>query len=228
MKSSENRFLSFFRKNALYLILAFCILAIGVSVAVMAINKSNSINNELETPGPVIEDPSTPTDDIINPDIPSEPTTNPNENPTPDVPVVEEIKFIMPVENVISITEFSDTLVFNSTLNRYSAHLATDFYVNEGASVFAVYGGTVESVNNDLLKGVSVTIDHGNGLKTVYNSLSEEVAVIEGQKVNKGDILGSVGLTNRQEYKAGAHLHFEVLEDGVSINPSVYLSISEK
>jgi murein DD-endopeptidase MepM/ murein hydrolase activator NlpD len=119
-------------------------------------------------------------------------------------------------------------MVFNSTLDRYQVHNAIDFYAQEGTPVYAVYDGTIESVTNDLLKGVTVTIDHGNGLKTVYNSLADGETVIVGQTVKQGDIIGEVSVTNRQEYGEGAHLHFQVLENGQVIDPAKYLTLDEK
>jgi murein DD-endopeptidase MepM/ murein hydrolase activator NlpD len=103
-----------------------------------------------------------------------------------------------------------------------------DFFAPEGSNVYAVYDGVVESVTSTFLQGVSITIDHGNGLKTVYNSLADGDQVFVGQIVNQGDIIGEVSVTNRQEYKDGAHLHFEVLENNISIDPIKYLSINEK
>ena len=134
----------------------------------------------------------------------------------------------MPVTNPTAIGAFSDTMVWCSTLNRFESHLAIDFYADEGTSVLAAYDGTVESVESTFLEGVTVTIDHGNGLKTVYNSLLDADTVAVGQTVSQGDIIGDVSVSNRQEYKDGAHLHFEVVENGEIIDPAKYLSIDEK
>ena len=41
-------------------------------------------------------------------------------------------------------------------------------------------------------------------------------------------MIGEVSVSNRTEYKDGAHLHFEVMEDGVLIDPIKYLAIEEK
>ena len=50
----------------------------------------------------------------------------------------------------------------------------------------------------------------------------------EGQKVKKGDTIATVSDNNRQEYKDGAHLHFEVIENGKKIDPETYLLSAEK
>ena len=118
--------------------------------------------------------------------------------------------------------------MFNSTLNRYSKHLGIDFYAEEGATVSAVYDGVVESVDYNLLTGVTLTIDHKNGLKTVYNGLLNEDLIAVGTIVETGDTIGYVSNTNLQEAKDGSHIHFEVIENGNLINPEKYMTLEEK
>ncbi len=142
-------------------------------------------------------------------------------------PTVTTVTFIMPVNGTIS-KDYSEVPVFNSTLNRYSAHSGIDFSAEAGTEVFAVYKGTVSDVTNSITKGVTVTIDHGNGLLTVYNSLESIEDVAIGDKVESGDVIGYVSTTNRQESADGAHLHFETIENGVNINPAKYLFPEEK
>jgi murein DD-endopeptidase MepM/ murein hydrolase activator NlpD len=218
MKTNNSKILWFVRRNALYLILAACILAVGLSVTLMIINQSKS-SVEVENP-PVIEQP------VDKPDTPSDPVDKPDQTPT--TPVDKPIVFDMPVKDVTSIGEYSETMVFNSTLGRFSAHKAIDFFANEGTEVYAVYDGTIVDVKSTLLQGSTITIDHGNGLKTVYNSLLDGDEVSVGKQVNKGDLIGQVSSTNRQESLEGAHLHFEVIENGENIDPAKYLIIDEK
>ena len=227
MKETGTKFLTFLKRNAVYFVLAFCILAIGIS-AMFAIIHENSILPDGNLPSADAgngDNSNTDNGNTENPDDNNDPSQD-VEKPGSDVtePVVTTITFIMPVENATSIGEYSETIVFNSTLSRYSAHKAVDFFAEEGTPVLAVYDGTVENIENSLLKGYIITIDHGNGLKTVYNSLADGDNVTIGQKVSQGDVIGEVSITNRQEYKDGAHLHFEVLEEGAVINPDKYLS----
>ena len=218
-KQSNAKFLIFLRKNALYLILTACILAVGLSITLMLVNQG--MDNS------AVVDPDIPT--IVEP-LPDDPDQPDDIDPTPEVPepVVKPVTFIMPVENSTGVGQYVETMVWNSSLNRYSAHLAIDFFADEGTPVLAVYDGTVESVENSLIYGVTITIDHGNGLKTVYNSLADGDAVVEGQSVKQGDVIGEVSVTNGQEYKEGAHLHFEVYENGEKIDPVKYLAFDEK
>ena len=225
MKQTESTALNFFKRNAVYLILAFCILAIGLSVTLVLVHRNNEaqqLENPLEQ-----EDPSDNTDLPSGPEEPDDPVDVPGTE-EPDEPVIDVIEFIMPVENATEIAGYSESMVFNSTLGRFSAHTAIDFFAAEGTPVYAVEDGTVESVTNGILEGVTVIIDHGDGLKTVYNSLADPDEVSVGQKVARGDKIGEVSVTNRQEYKDGAHLHFEVTENGETIDPGKYLVFEEK
>ncbi len=212
---------SFVKRNAVYLVLALCVLALGVATTLVLINRSNGegqLDNEPSINQPV---------DKPNEDVTDTPVDKPTDT-TPTQPVVEPITFIMPVANASNVEHYSNTMVFNATLNRFTSHLGVDFYAQEGTDVLAVYGGTVKSVENTLLKGVTVTIDHGDGLMTVYNSLADGDCVSVGMTVKKGDVIGQVSTTNRQEYKSGAHLHFEVIENGELIDPAKYLVFEEK
>ncbi|MBO5067638.1 MAG: M23 family metallopeptidase [Clostridia bacterium] len=219
MKKSNGRLIMFMRRNTVYLVLALCIVAVGLSITFMLLSDA-SVDSTLDSGKnpPVIETPIEPDEPVVKPDDPTEPTE----------PVIKPITFIMPVNDVTAITEYSESMVFNSTLGHYSAHLAVDFYAPEGTEVVAVYDGTIKSVESSLLKGTTVTIDHGNGLYSVYNSLADGDAVVVGQSVKQGDVIGEVSVTNRQEYKSGAHLHFEVTENGTTIDPAKYLEFDEK
>ena len=63
--------------------------------------------------------------------------------------------------------------------------------------------------------GNRVVIDHGNGFRTLYAHMSS-IFVNAGQRVNRGDVLGRMGCTGRC---TGTHLHFEVIRNGVYLNP---------
>lgn len=213
MKKTQSKTTEFMKKNAIYFVMGLCIIAIGFSILYMVLPVDNDLTNKPDV------DVSTP----IEPDDTDEGSDIPD-----DEPVQKPVVFIMPVSSPDSIVEYTETMVWSSTMSRYSAHLAIDFFAPEGTDVLAVYDGTVESVENTLLTGYTVTINHGNGLKTVYNSLADGDCVVVGQTVKSGDVIGQVSVTNRQEYKSGAHLHFETVENGEKINPEKYLDLDNK
>jgi murein DD-endopeptidase MepM/ murein hydrolase activator NlpD len=67
--------------------------------------------------------------------------------------------------------------------------------------------------------GREVIIDHGHGMETLYAHLSG-FAVVAGQDVRRGDILGYVGSSG---HSTGPHLHYEVRIHDTPVNPSKYL-----
>lgn len=218
----QSKFNYFLKKNAFYFVLGLCILAIGLSVTLVILlrdNPQNSVNNP-----PVID---TPVDDV--PDIPDIPVDEPDiPTDVPETPVDTKIVFCMPVNNGSVIKDYVETMVFNSTLNKYTVHLAMDFSASAGSDVVCVYDGVIESITSNYLTGTTIVIDHGNDLKTVYNSLESSETISVGQTLKKGDIIGQVVNTNLTEYNDGAHLHFEVMEKGENVNPLNYLLIEEK
>lgn len=238
METKKTKKQGFFKRNAYYFIVAFVLLAaISVSVALLvtgkdpiqSVDKPNSSDGTLSdgTSSGVIDDK--PTDN---------PSDNGNDKPADNVggddggadkPTEKPITFLLPVEGATVIQNYTAASVaYNPTLNIYTGHLAVDFAAAEGTNVVAVYGGTIESVNTSYLTGTSVTIDHGDGLKTVYNSIEPIETLTEGAAVKQGDVLGVVSTNNKQEYKSGPHLHFEVYENGKKADPSKYLSITQK
>ncbi len=229
MKTSNNGFLRFLRRNALYFVLALCIMAIALSVTLVLINDDS--DKQLNNGGTTVVTPPNDDKPSSNPTEPEDPVVNPDpvpDNPTPSEPVIQETTYVLPVKDASKIGEYSELPVFNAALKRYSAHLAVDFFAPEGTAVYAVADGTVESVETTLIYGTTVVINHGDGLKSVYNSLADGDCVIVGQNVSQGTKIGEVSLSNRQEYKEGAHLHFEMKEDDKNVDPAKYLTFINK
>lgn len=100
-------------------------------------------------------------------------------------------------------------------------HKGIDLSAPEGTPIYAADNGTVTySQFNDGGYGYLVKIDHGNGTETFYAHCSE-LLVTKGQVVKKGDLIAKVGNTGRS---TGAHLHFEVRQNGTAIDPLPYLN----
>ena len=84
--------------------------------------------------------------------------------------------------------------------------------------------GTVKNVNDDALLGHVVTIEHADGVETVYQALTD-VQVEVGDKVKQGDKIGNAGRSLLNE-EAGIHTHFEIRKDGIPVNPLEYFKKS--
>lgn len=151
----------------------------------------------------------------------------PNLNVGEDVQVAVTT-YVVPMENATIAKDYSATeLQYNETLKQWEIHKAIDFLAGDNLNVYAVTDGTVSKVYNNYLEGTVVEITHKNGLVSVYKSLSNANVAV-GDKVSAGQTIGTVGDTMAQELNVGAHLHFEMLENGIKINPSNYLDLGSK
>ena len=90
---------------------------------------------------------------------------------------------------------------------------------SENIPTYAAESGTVIFAGYSGSAGNLITIDHGNGLVTKYMHHSE-IYVKVGDHVEKGQQIGLSGTTGRS---TGNHLHFQVEENGVAVNPLLYL-----
>jgi murein DD-endopeptidase MepM/ murein hydrolase activator NlpD len=118
---------------------------------------------------------------------------------------------------------------YNQTLNIYYEHAGVDFAAEEGAQVFAVDDGVVESIyKDDLLLGTEIVLVHADGVKSVYRFVTETEGLQVGAEVARGECIATVAAATGNEYKEGPHLHFEIIKDGQSIDPTVYLTLEEK
>ena len=90
-----------------------------------------------------------------------------------------------------------------------------------GHPAVAADGGTVIQAATGWNGGYGniVKIQHGNGLVTVYAHL-QSIKVVAGQQVSRGQTIGLVGNSGRS---SGPHLHFEVIKNGVKVNPLNYV-----
>ena len=137
-------------------------------------------------------------------------------------------KFIMPVVGSVTFAFAQDRLVYSKTLEEWRTHSGVDLAADRGTPVKAAADGTVSEIKHDPRFGITIIIDHNNGLKTVYANLASDDMVNPNQKVKQGDIIGCVGNTALFESAEQSHLHFEVLKDNEPVNPETYLPLKEK
>jgi len=95
-------------------------------------------------------------------------------------------------------------------------HAGVDFAAAYGRDVPAAGAGRVVSAGDEGSYGLTVVVDHGQGVKTRYAHLSS-MAVTAGQELAKSDVVGRVGRSGRA---TGPHLHFEVVLDGRRVDPA--------
>lgn len=152
---------------------------------------------------------------------PKENVTNPT-NTTP-------VSFYSPLLSYTIAKDYNDkNLVYNTTLKQWEAHKGICFSASENSEVFACLDGTVADVYTNHLNGTVVVLSHDNNLKTHYSSLDENVSVKKGDKVKRGSVIGKVSSTASNELNLGSHLHFEVTENNVKVDPATYLNLEGK
>ncbi len=147
-----------------------------------------------------------------------------------DLPEIEEEEMVYvfslsyPVEGEIIQAFSGDKLVYSQTLGDWRVHNGIDIKTRELERVLASERGIVERVYDDELMGKTIIIDHQNGYKTVYSNLSSTEMVNNGEEIEKGDIISGAGKTALAESALEQHIHFQVIKDGVSVNPEEYIS----
>jgi len=115
------------------------------------------------------------------------------------------------------------TAGFGERLDPFSGegafHTGVDISSQYGTAVRATADGVVVGAEEHVGYGRLVVLDHGFGVTTFYGHLSA-FNVTPGQHVNRGDVIGYVGVSGRT---TGPHVHYEVRINGAPVNPMRYL-----
>lgn len=104
----------------------------------------------------------------------------------------------------------------------YNYHSGIDYSVclADNINIYAAADGTVVFAQELPIHGNFTVIDHGWGVYTTYSHQTQQV-VKAGDTVKRGQLIGLIGSTGRS---VGPHLHFEVIINGVYVNPLTWLS----
>ena len=136
----------------------------------------------------------------------------------------EKLVFVAPLVGQVGVSHSVDTPVFSTTLGEWRVHRGIDIVTDESAEVYAAERGEVTRVFNDALLGKTVEITHDGGIVTRYSNLAADVKVKVGDTVTSGALIGTIGDSSISELAEEPHLHFEMLVNGVSVNPLDYIS----
>ena len=130
-------------------------------------------------------------------------------------------KFNVPIENTIITGVYGSQRILNGIPK--SPHYGLDFAAKEGTPIKAMLDGEVTlSEKNLYYTGGTIIFDHGHGVSTLYMHL-KDVNVVKGQKVKKGEIIGTVGKTGRS---TGAHLDIRLNWYDVKLDPASVLDLN--
>lgn len=134
--------------------------------------------------------------------------------------VVEKLVFAKPIEGEIQKIYSLDKVIYSKTLELWKTHDGIDIKSDIGQSVFSIEKGKVDKVYEDSFLGYTVVIDHGQGYKSSYSNLSENIPVKQGDIVTKGKVIGQISNSAIGEIKDDAHLHFMLMKDGNIVDPT--------
>lgn len=136
---------------------------------------------------------------------------------TPSGESVRQTFIRTPLEVVEVSSEFSP-MRRNPVTGRLRPHYGTDFRAPQGTPIYAAANGVVAQVAFQRRGyGRYVKLDHGMNRETVYAHMSAIAkGLTEGQQVKRGQVIGYVGRTG---LATGNHLHYELVIDGVQVNP---------
>jgi murein DD-endopeptidase MepM/ murein hydrolase activator NlpD len=135
-------------------------------------------------------------------------------------PVAFSLPLSPPLDPLPRLRSFGARRVLNGAPR--NPHTGVDLTAHRGDPVYAAEAGVVALAEEHYFSGVSVFIDHGGRLFTMYFHL-DSLAVSAGETVSRGEIIGTVGASGRA---TGPHLHFGVRWRGARIDPGVLLSAS--
>lgn len=147
------------------------------------------------------------------------------------VPVVNtETKIVRPYlsENVKIVKNFYDYKADSDAQEKsliyyegtYIPSSGVSYSGNEAFDIIAIYDGKVKEVKEDPTLGNMITIEHGNGIISVYQSITD-IKVNEGDNVLGGQLIAKSATSNISS-DLGNHLYFELIVNGVCINPENY------
>lgn len=143
--------------------------------------------------------------------------------------VTDSLKFkaeeglLWPVKGDVIMNYSMDHTIYHATLMQYKCNPAIIIDAEVGTEVMAAANGIVSSIDTDNEEtGFTITMNLGDGYSVVYGQLGN-VGLEVGDKVNEGDVIGTVDEPTKYYTIEGSNLYFEVLENEQTINPMLLL-----
>ncbi len=245
MENKNERYLTFkknagefLRRNGFNLVLALCVMIIGI--AAVATLMPGQPPEAASTPTPAATPPvqaASMSGDERLPNTASTPTpmvtpeSTPNATPAPaqtaKPAMAQAPKAEAPLTGDIIWGYAADELIYSVTLEQWTTHPGVDIAAKPGAEVRCVLGGEVAKVYEDDALGMTVLVEHSGDRSSLYANLNTDVPVKKGQKVEAAHVIGTVGDTSVSECMLESHLHFGFFVKGNPVNPKEYVLLGK-
>lgn len=204
------------KSKGFYILLAMCVLAIGVSGYFFL--SDAALEQEQMTAGLSVPNRAQP--DEQQPEQQPQ-TQESSQEAEPAQAQVENT--VMPVTGQVLQQYAVEALSYNATTRDWRTHGGVDLAAEQGSEVVAARAGTVMAVYDDAYLGMTVALQHADGYTTSYSGLAEQVPVAAGEQVQAGQCIGTIGEGALIEAALESHLHFEVARNGESVDPAGFL-----
>ncbi len=193
------KFVNFMRKYGYYIVAVTLVVAITLTIVLTTTGKSTT-----KTPGKIEKNPAEPVNAYA-------------------------LTFDLPMTDCsVAKIHMTEKLLYNDTLGWFETHSGIDLVSQASSDVLSVADGTVSEIYTNDLEGTVVVIKHNDVYTTKYGSLDAKLEVKVGDKVRKGQKIGTASASAKNESLTGAHLHFELFKDNSNVNPADYLNIESK
>jgi murein DD-endopeptidase MepM/ murein hydrolase activator NlpD len=235
-----DRFTQFITGKGFYLVVLICVAAIGISgyflfrsitgaaqsdqVAAVGTTQMPEASASVTPSATASVSPSPSPSASVSPSATPSASAAPSQQSVASAsPQPAALVFTWPVNGAVIASFSVETLLYDETMLDWRVHEGLDLAASAGTRVLATAAGTVSAVYEDELMGMTVVIDHGDGLESVYSNLGTVPNVEVGDSVYTGDIIAAVGSTAAAESGRDAHLHFALYLDGQAVDPEEYL-----
>lgn len=203
-------------KPAAALVMCFCLMAL---VSVFTVKAGiDKVKNSMETADvakkQAVEEIEKSAPEVVD----SRDNINQSYDNAEDAP-----EFIFPVEGEIIMKYSMDMPIYWQTLDQYMVHSGIDIASETGTPVQACADGTVTKIEEDDKLGITIEINHGDGLISAYSNLAADGLIELGEIVTQGTVIGKVGQSAMFEFDSPSHLHFEMHKDNEIVDPTEYL-----
>ncbi len=207
----KDKILRFLKSKGYYMILGLCILTVGI-VSFLSYRASREEQNEIPL------DPGTQGVEKVEDNVKDDREETPQQEAKPQVAPAD---YDPPLQGEVTAPFSPKDPIYSYTLKDWRTHNGIDIAAEAGTKVLNVCEGAVESVTKDDLTGNTVVVRHTDGKVSRYASLGE-VFIEEGQVLEKGAPIGTVGRSMLLECGQTDHLHYELWQDTTALDPVAF------